>query len=207
MEFDKTAVDRIGMKIPSEKTGGIILAGGKSSRMEQDKALINFHGKPLIGYVIDLLRPLCQHLLISVNQPGYEQFGIELVADQYPGCGPVSGLHAALNASVNDWNLVVSCDAPFLKQELFHLLLEQREGFLAVIPEHDHVQEPLAALYHRSLCGFFEQKILQGDFKLQEILKEQKVNFPDVSGVLEKYPGLFVNLNSPADLVQSFFHS
>lgn len=184
----------------TEKISGIILAGGKSSRMGQDKGLLRFQGKRLIEYTIDLLRPLCSQLLISTNQTGYEQFGFELVADQYPDCGPVGGLHAALNASENDWNIVLSCDTPFLNQELLKLLLKNNDGYLAVIPKHRKGMEPLAALYHRNLAGFFEQQILRGNFKLQKIIHGQNVNVFDVSILLQKHPNLFHNLNLPDDL-------
>ena len=183
-----------------EKIGGIILAGGKSSRMGQDKALLDFQGKRLIDYAIDLLSPICSGLLISVNQPGYEQFGFEIVADHFKGCGPIGGLHAALRASKYDWNLVVSCDTPFLSQKLFDLLLQSKDGCQAVIPKHENGVEPLVALYHKNLGGFLEQKILQGDFKLQKLIREQKVNFLDVSDLLNDHPNLFNNLNSPADM-------
>lgn len=179
---------------------GIILAGGKSSRMGQDKAFLDFQGKKLIEYSIDLLKPLCSQLLISVNQPGYEQFGIELIVDQYKNCGPIGGFHAALNASGDDWNLVVSCDTPFLNPELFEMLLEKREDWQAVIPFHENGMEPLAALYHRDMAEYFEQSIQKGDYKLHRILKQANVKLVDVSDLLNKYPNLFSNLNSPGDL-------
>ena len=179
---------------------GIILAGGKSSRMGQDKGLLEFQGKRLVEYSIELLKPLCSELLISVNQAGYKQFGIERIADQYKNCGPVGGLHAALNASSNEWNLVISCDTPFLNRELFDLLLKNQQDQMAVIPSHSTGIEPLAALYHRNMALFFEQKIKEQDLKLHCILKNEKVKMVDVSGLLVKYPKLFSNLNSPEDL-------
>ncbi|HKJ42647.1 MAG TPA: molybdenum cofactor guanylyltransferase [Sunxiuqinia sp.] len=184
----------------SKSLTGIILAGGKSSRMGQDKALLNFQGKRLIEYAIDQLKPLCSELLISVNQPGYEQIGLELIPDQYKNCGPVGGLHAALSASKTNWNLVVSCDTPFLNQQLFKLLLENREGVQAVIPKRDKGLEPLAALYHRNMSVFFEQKLKAGDYKLHRILKEADVKFLDVLELIAQFPKLFLNLNSPGDL-------
>ena len=168
--------------------------------MGHDKAMLTFEGKKLIEHAIDLLAPLCSQLLISANQPGYKNFGIELVADQYPDCGPAGGLHAALKVAKTDWNIVVSCDMPLLSKELFELLLKNKDGYKAVIPKHQNALEPMAALYHRSLADFFEQKILQGNFKLQKIIREQKVNFPDVSGLLQNHPNLFFNINSPDDL-------
>ncbi|WP_159522327.1 molybdenum cofactor guanylyltransferase [Sunxiuqinia indica] len=181
---------------------GIILAGGKSSRMGQDKALIDYQGKKLIEYAIDLLRPLCSHMLISANQSGYDQFGLTVVNDVYPDCGPIGGLHAALSGSKTDWNIVVSCDTPNLNSLLFQFLLAKKEDAQAIIPKHDKGVEPMAALYNKELIGFLEEKIKHGDLKLQKVIREIPVRFVDVSSVLQKFPDLFLNLNRPEDLNQ-----
>ena len=87
---------------------GIVLAGGKSSRMGQDKALLDYQGKRLIDYAIELLTPVCSEILISTNQPGYENLGFQLIVDQYPDCGYIGGLHAALANAANNWDVVIS---------------------------------------------------------------------------------------------------
>ena len=186
--------------VSTDQITGIILAGGKSSRMGQDKGLMEYQGQKLIEYSIDVLRPVCDELLISANQPGYEGFGIPVVADHYEDCGPVGGLHASLRASKHEWNLVVGCDTPFLNKKLLYLLLSNKEGYKAVIPNHSKGMEPLAALYHRDMAAFFEQKIATGDLKLHRIVLEQKVKLLDVSDLLTEFPRLFENFNSPEDL-------
>ena len=189
------------MAIKDTSIGGIILAGGKSSRMGTDKGLIDFWGKKLISYAIDLLSPYCAEILISTNQPGYDKIGYNLVADEYSGCGPIGGLHAALSESSYEWNLVVSCDTPYLHPSLVEEMIKEKEGYEIVIPIHEDGVEPLVALYHKSMAEFFEEKILKKEFKLQDIVKERNVNYWDVDFLLFKYPLLFQNFNSPRDFV------
>ncbi len=185
------------------KIGGIILSGGKSSRMGTDKGLMNFNGKPLIQYSIDLLSTFCAETIISANDAAYEQFGLLIVKDEYPNCGPISGLHAALKASNYEWNLVVGCDTPFLQPELLENLLREKEGYEAVIPTHQHGTEPLIGLYHKSLASFFEKKILEKHYIIQKALKECNTKYLHVDPILTKYPKLFCNLNSQTDIIDS----
>jgi molybdopterin-guanine dinucleotide biosynthesis protein A len=75
---------------------GIILAGGKSSRMGQDKGLMLFRGKQMVQYSIELLNLFTSQILISSNNQEYNQFGFPVVSDIYKECGPIGGLHAAV---------------------------------------------------------------------------------------------------------------
>jgi molybdopterin-guanine dinucleotide biosynthesis protein A len=182
---------------------GIILAGGKSSRMGQEKGLINFRGKPLIQFGIDLLRRYTDRILISSSNSGYSQFGYEMVPDILYGLGPAAGLATTLTFSETDWNIVLACDLPFLEAELIALMLEKTERNQAVIPVHNGVMEPLAGLYTRELGTNFEEAISSGNFALRKILANCKVYYFDTTMLLEKYPNLFSNFNTLKEL-QSF---
>ena len=183
----------------SELTG-IILAGGKSSRMGREKGLVEFHGKPLIQYGIDLLARYTDRILISSANPDYLSYGLELVTDTVTGQGPAAGLASTLQQSVTPWNLVIACDLPFLEPELMETLLANTEGFQAVVPIHDDVKEPLAALYHSDLAEHFADSIEAGNLALHKILVTRKVHYLDVQFLLGKYPKLFINLNSMSEL-------
>lgn len=183
-----------------EKIGGIILAGGKSSRMGTDKGLINYQGQPLVEHAIDLLKQSCAELIISTNQAGYAAYGFRLVEDVFPNSGPAGGLHASLLASNYDWNMVLSCDVPHVEADLLQLLLQRKSGVEAVIPQHKNGIEPLVALYHKSLAATFERNIEAGIFKMQRILNQAKVEFVAVDDWLERAPQCFRNLNRLEDL-------
>jgi len=179
----------------SELTG-IILAGGKSSRMGREKGLVEFHGKPLIQYGIDLLSRYTDRILISSGNPDYLSFGLELIPDDVSGQGPAAGLAASLRHSSSPWNLVIACDLPFLETEFIGCLLEAAGDFQAVVPVHGVVNEPLAALCHRNLAGIFEAAVASGNLALHKILATGKVHYLDADPLIEKYPQLFTNFNS-----------
>jgi len=182
---------------------GIILAGGKSSRMGKDKGLIVFEGKPLVEYQIELLEPLCDQIIISANQLGYEAWGYPVIKDNYHNCGPLGGLEATLKKSPTEWSLVVSCDSPFLIPGLFRNMSEMLDNAEVIIPTHRGGLEPMIGFYKSKLATFFETKILQSDFKLQKVLKERKLALFNADHLIKKHPRLFLNLNSPCDLTQS----
>ncbi|MEI7829399.1 MAG: molybdenum cofactor guanylyltransferase [Prolixibacteraceae bacterium] len=175
---------------------GIVLAGGKSSRMGQEKGLIHFRGKPLIQFGIELLCRFSDRILISSNNSGYLQFGYELVPDLVSGLGPAAGLAATLTHSETTWNIVIGCDLPFLEVELIDLMLEKANGNQAVIPVHNGVMEPLAGLYTHELGPYFEEAVSSGNFALHKILANCKVHYFETSMLLGKYPKLFSNFNS-----------
>jgi molybdopterin-guanine dinucleotide biosynthesis protein A len=174
----------------------IILAGGKSSRMGMEKGLVDFRGKPLIQYGIDLLSRYTEQILISSSNPDYHSFGFEMVPDPVAGKGPVAGIAAALKSSRSVWNIVIACDLPFLQPELIDCLLENAGSYQAVIPLHDGVMEPLAGIYQQELAGHFETAIAAGDLALHRILLASKAKYQDVSHLIQKYPLLFTNFNT-----------
>jgi molybdenum cofactor guanylyltransferase len=179
----------------SELTG-IILAGGKSSRMGREKGLVDFRGKPLIQYGIDLLSQYTKRILISSSNPDYLSFGVEMVSDQVAGKGPAAGIAAALKNSRSEWNIVIACDLPFLQPELIDCLLENTVSCQAVIPIHNGVMEPLAGIYHQELAGHFEIALASGELALHRILLASKAKYQDVSQLIQKYPLLFTNFNT-----------
>ena len=110
---------------------GIILTGGKSSRMGEDKGLMDFDGKRLIEYPIQLLSLFCDNILISANNDQYQEFGFPTIADGYAGMGPAAGMIASLKHSKTTWNLIVGCDMPFLEVEFIAELLEKLKSINA----------------------------------------------------------------------------
>ena len=103
------------------QVGGYVLAGGRSSRMGRDKALLELAGKPLIEHAVTKLRRVCAEVHILAGAEG-EHAGLAryapLVHDLHPGCGPISGIEAALTHTTHDWNLILAVDVPFLPTAL-----------------------------------------------------------------------------------------
>ncbi len=139
----------------SEHVVGILLAGGKSSRMGKDKALMPFRGVPLIQYLMDRLAPVADEVIVTTNTPeDYSFLNVRLVRDLRLDRGALGGLYTALSSAKNDLVAVVACDMPFASKEFFltaSKLLVQFDADI-VIPKTENGYEPFHALYRRDTC-------------------------------------------------------
>ncbi len=180
--------------------GGVILAGGQSKRMGRDKGMMEFNGKLLVEYAIDLLTPHCDGLLISANGRNYERFGYPVVEDEIKGIGPAGGVLSALKATGYDLNIVISCDMPFLNDKAVKRLLQNIDEDKCVIPVHDGKTEPLFGIYHRNFQRSLTEAIANNELKMKKILEKHGTTFISFESLLDEYPYLFKNLNFPSDL-------
>jgi molybdenum cofactor guanylyltransferase len=149
---------------------GCVLAGGQSSRMGRDKALIELAGKHLIEHAVIKLKRVCTDVAISSSNPQLNAYA-PLVADVHPGCGPLGGMEAALLVTPCEWNLFLPVDVPFLPTAyLFSWLrsveLWRLQGMRAMIFTVDGVPQPTVAVVHRDLRPILTQAIERGEYKL-----------------------------------------
>jgi len=178
---------------------GYILAGGKSSRMGTNKALLLVNDEPLLIRVKNVLEPFCKSIAVSGQNSDYDNLNIEMVPDLYDGCGPVSGILSSLKHSATNWNLLVSVDTPFVNKELLQLLISKIGHYDCIVPEHEGGIEPLIGLYSREILPQLEEAINKGDYKLQRILSKLNTCYVDCNFLIKKYPRLFFNVNHPGD--------
>lgn len=178
---------------------GYILAGGKSSRMGTDKALLMIQHEPSLKRMISLIEPFCQSVKISGERSEYKDFDVEIIPDLFSDCGPISGLYSSLCHSSSDWNLLVSVDVPFVNDELFRYLILNIGGFDCIIPEHTGGIEPLVGLYHKRALPVLKEMISRGDYKLMNLLRKLNTRFVDCNSLTQKYPRLFMNINRIED--------
>jgi len=181
---------------------GIILAGGKSSRMGTDKGLQELCGKPLINYAIQVLSRLCNTIIISSSSDAYQSFGLKIVADEFPGIGPMGGIYSALKQSKTEKNLILSCDLPFVTEELLSFILENSKEFMVAVPyEGNKHYEPLCGFYNRKVLNNMEKFILSGNYKLPDLFDTININRLTVSASNDFFnEHLFLNVNSKNDL-------
>ncbi|MCK8488198.1 molybdenum cofactor guanylyltransferase [Paenibacillus sp. MBLB2552] len=161
-------------------TTAIILAGGRSSRMGSDKALLELGGLTVVERLIRELEPVTSRIVIAAgNKAAYERFGQEVLTDRFPEAGPLAGLHAGLESSATSWNLAVACDTPFANGGLFRALLERAEaaearadgpaGFAAaeaILACTEGRAHPLLAAYRRSVLPSLEARLREGRLKM-----------------------------------------
>ena len=181
---------------------GIILAGGKSSRMGTDKGLQELCGIPLINYAIQVLSGLCGNIIISSSSKAYESFGYKTVADEIPGIGPMGGIYSALKQSNTEKNLVLSCDLPFVSKELLSYILKNSEGYQAAVPwQGNQHYEPLCGFYNLSVLDQMNVFIQNGNYKLPDLFQKIRINKLIINDMNDFYnENLFLNINSKHDL-------
>ncbi|MEZ4756372.1 MAG: molybdenum cofactor guanylyltransferase [Flavobacteriales bacterium] len=181
---------------------GVVLAGGQSSRMGRDKALMPYDGRTLLDRALDSLEPHVQELLV-IGDPGkYGHVGPFVVADDIPGVGPLGGIVTAMRYASHDRLLVLACDMPHVTAALFAFLKqglgEDRNAF---VPSCDGHIEPLAAAYHRRCRPRFEAQIAQAAWKVSDALEVVGATFVQICPGEHGWPiDLFRNINLPSDL-------
>ncbi len=183
----------------------VIQAGGASSRMGQDKALMPFLGRPLIARVVERLAGLGDEVLVTTNRPeDYAFLNLPLIPDLLPGTGALGGLYTALYAANNPFVAVVACDMPFIDPRLLRAqidLLEQ-EGVDAVIPRSLEGLEPLHGVYRRDTClPAVKAALDRGDRRMISWFDAAKVRLMTPEEVAVVDPGFrsFINVNSPEE--------
>jgi molybdopterin-guanine dinucleotide biosynthesis protein A len=139
------------MSVPTD-AAGFVLVGGRSSRMGVDKALLLCRGIPLVTHIASRLKTVTGAVALVGDPERYGHLGIHVVADDYPGAGPVGGVITALRASAFTWNIVTACDLPGVHSELFEVLLQrlQESGKQCLVPvTPDGREQVLCSVYRR----------------------------------------------------------
>ena len=132
------------------KASGVILAGGRSSRMKFNKAFAEISGQPVINIIADKFAGLFDETIIISNEPElFEHLGLAVYTDIYPRMGPVSGIHSGLYHARYDRVFILGCDVPFMNMELVEYMVTNMGDYDSVVPEIDSYLQPLAAVYNR----------------------------------------------------------
>jgi len=185
----------------------VILAGGASSRMQTNKALVElFAGQRMIEYVIGKLHSSFDDILVVTNDPDlYSGIRAKVITDHYPRMGPLSGIHAGLLAAKDDKALVLACDMPFFSLELAHYMLSNLDAWQAIVPVFNDRLQSLSAVYHRSVALAAENLLLEGCTKLRvlfERISYRALDETDMAAFGEPTK-LFTNVNTRDSLDQA----
>jgi molybdopterin-guanine dinucleotide biosynthesis protein A len=195
------------MKAISEKCSGVILAGGMSTRFNgRDKAMIEINGKRILDHILAVYSEVFSEIILVTNTPqAYLDWNMLMVTDLFPVRSSLTGIHAGLFYASRPFAFVSACDAPFLKQELVHLLISQaRPGVDAVMPETAKGLEPLCAVYSKSCLNTIEAHIRQEKLKIQQVFHKSRINRIPEARLRKTDPDLisFININTPEDLMR-----
>ncbi len=183
---------------------GLILAGGESRRMGQDKALLQRNGKSQLANLVTILDPLAERVFVSTRsdqqeEPERRQFA--QIIDRYPDVGPIAGVLSAMDDYPNvDW-LVVACDLPNVDAETISFLIDNRaenRPFTAFRSSHDDLPEPLCAVYHRGSDALVREFVNSGMTCPRKMLIRS-----DTKLLVQPNPRSLDNVNTPDDLEDS----
>jgi molybdopterin-guanine dinucleotide biosynthesis protein A len=197
---------------------GFVLAGGKSSRMGagpdkgKDKTFLEFGGQTLLDRALAVVGTVCDRVAI-VGEPAkftkYESSKCgsseheSVVADIFPGCGPLAGIHAALVHSSADLNLMLAVDMPFVSRELLAFLFgaAEKSDATVTVPRSGKGLQPLCAVYRRDFSSVAEQALRAGKYKIDAVFSSLPVRVIEegelaAAGFSERS---FFNVNTPQD--------
>lgn len=188
-----------------------ILAGGASSRMRQDKSLLELGGIPLIVRTARLVKPLVSTVTVIGAPERYVALGLHAIPDQIlsnekptaPPPGPLAGIVTALAGSIATWNLILACDLPYLTIEWLDWLLSRaiRSTAQVVLPKTANGLEPLAGVYRRECCAQFSEALTCGVRSVVDALTNVRVEevFESEWQELDSDRRVLKNMNAPED--------
>jgi molybdenum cofactor guanylyltransferase len=182
---------------PIRNACAFILAGGKSSRMGEDKARLQLQGRTLLEIAVEKARQVAGNVDIVGSRAA---FGSDAIEDIFPNCGPLGGIHAALTHSRCDFNLILAVDTPFVEARFLRLLVEQAQkaSAVATLARTSDGFQPLCAVYHKSFAAVAEKALKEGRYKIDALFAAVKTRIIDEAELrqLAFDPAMFEDLNT-----------
>jgi len=182
---------------------GLVLAGGKSSRMGKDKALLDYHGVPQFEFAYRLLQKKCNEVFISCRndqQSFFEAEGFATITDCVATGGPLGAIHSALSFQPGKAWLVLACDLPLMDEMTLDELISNRDKrcmATCYISPFDQMPEPLIAIWEAHSGEVVHSSIAAGLSCPRKVLLQNKVTL-----VRATHPEKLANVNTPAELDQ-----
>jgi len=202
---------------------GFVLAGGKSSRMGRDKAVLSLDGRTLLERALSTVGEVVREVFILGSKTLYGNFG-KTIEDIYPGCGPLGGIHAALTRLAEEKReqtadarlaLIIAVDTPFLTAEFLSFMVERATqcGAVVTTPEIGGYRQPLCAVYSLEFLPIAEHALKSAsagtgksrEYKIVPLFptgKTEVIGEAELKGFAFT-PEMFENLNTPEDVART----
>jgi len=185
-----------------------VLSGGQSTRMGSDKALLALQGKTLLERALSLAHRIAPRVAILGPRERYAATEEWIIEDEFPGCGPLAGIHAALQATETDLNVILSVDMPFVPLDFLAYLIERAQSCPAaqvVVPRMGGVVQGTCLACRRGFRGMCEQRLRLGFYKVEDAIKMARPEYLEETEMRSRGfdPDMFRNLNTPEDLTKA----
>lgn len=183
---------------------GIILSGGKSLRMGQNKAFIEIEGVPIVNRISTLFKELFQEVIIVTNEKElFKDLDLKIYTDILPNKGALGGLYTGIYFSKFNYSFCVACDMPFINKSLVHYLAKKMAGEDVIVPRTIDGLQPLHALYSKNCLHPIKAVIDQGKYKIMDFYSMVKVRIVEEDEFISIDPskGSFINVNTPDELI------
>ena len=193
------------MILPMQGITAFVLAGGRSSRMGSDKAMLSVGEHTLLDRALKAVSLIATKVRIVGPRRRYAAYG-EVVEDIYEGCGPLGGIHAALSATDTDLNLLLSVDMPLMSSPFLEWLIQQANSGpeMITVPEADGGQQPLCAVYRKGILETVEQALNNADYKIGRLFAKVPTRIIAEEEITAAgFPlTIFRNINTPEEYDQ-----
>jgi molybdopterin-guanine dinucleotide biosynthesis protein A len=192
------------------KITGIILCGGKSTRMGENKAFIQIDGIPIIQRIYLLFKTLFSEIMIVTNETeSFMNFEAKIHRDLIPDRGALGGLYSGIFYASSPYAFCVACDMPFLKGPVIQYLLNQIEGHDVIVPKTKDGLQPLHAIYSKTCLDPIRATLEQGKYKITDFYPRVNVKTLDENEFRSLDPTMesFINVNTPAELLLMKTHT
>jgi molybdopterin-guanine dinucleotide biosynthesis protein A len=181
-----------------EDITGVILAGGRSTRMGRDKAFLRVGGVPLFQRVLKTLQALFEHVLIAGDRPDLALPDVPSFPDLYPGSA-LGGLYTGLVAAKTPYIFVAPCDMPYMEAELIRRMVDMREGVDVVTVRTPAGIEPCFSLYSKICKGPVREMLEKGIYRIDGFYPRVRVCYLDVMKLPSGWERSLRNINTPED--------
>jgi len=195
-----------------KKISGYVLAGGGSTRFGEDKARAIFDGRPMLSRTCELVAAVTGAVRVVAPPGRYEDLGWPIVADRWPGAGPLGGILTGLYATAQEaprceWNLIVSCDMPFLTKEFLKFLIAHALDSAArgMVPASTKGREPLCACWRTDSADELRAAFRGGMRRVNDALKQLRAEVLDEADWkrFDSAGRLFWNMNTVAEYLEA----
>jgi molybdopterin-guanine dinucleotide biosynthesis protein A len=188
---------------------GFVLAGGESTRMGSDKAFLQVGGETLLARAMRLAGAVSVEVRIVGSASTFGSYGT-VVEDIFPRRGPLGGIHAALNGSATDLNLILAVDLPFVEVRFLENLVSRAQTCDATVtvPRAGGGWQPLCAVYRKAFAEVAEAALRQGKNKIDALFASVKTEIIEEDELTRVgfSPAMFRNLNTPEDWKHAQHH-